>query len=196
MSIRIIWSTMIPKSNIWYGKIFSKSLLCKRLVVSFWRQCHGIFLALQCSTNVDFAWIQFLLVPQDQCLLMDAYPLDWESLWAFVPIVCASVGICITLDVVAVFIIYNRYPLGLLLKTYLLQDSIQLQGWSLGFRLHFVDFDFQSSAPWTHKLLSRFKAAQGRTWQRVEEANLSGREVVQKISTKWWSCGWVVNWKA
>ena len=112
MSIRIIWSTMIPKSNIWYGKIFSKSLLCKRLVVSFWRQCHGIFLALQCSTNVDFAWIQFLLVPQDQCLLMDAYPLDWESLWAFVPIVCASVGICITLDVVAVFIIYNRYTTG------------------------------------------------------------------------------------
>ena len=40
---------------------------------------------------------------------MDAYPLDWESLWAFIPIVCASIGICITLDVVAVFIIYNRY---------------------------------------------------------------------------------------
>ena len=40
---------------------------------------------------------------------MDAYPLDWESLWAFIPIVCASIGICITLDVVAVFIIYNKY---------------------------------------------------------------------------------------
>ena len=43
---------------------------------------------------------------------MDAYPLDWESLWAFIPIVCASIGICITLDVVAVFIIYNRYASG------------------------------------------------------------------------------------
>ena len=40
--------------------------------------------------------------------MMDAYPLDWESLWAFIPILCASVGICITLHVVAVFIIYNR----------------------------------------------------------------------------------------
>ena len=61
-------------------------------------------LELRCN-NVGLKFPPF----QDQCLLMDAYPLDWESLWAFIPIVCASIGICITLDVVAVFIIYNRY---------------------------------------------------------------------------------------
>ena len=70
------------------------------------------------SLNVSLRWSHSLKshnkssrpsIPfQDQCLLMDAYPLDWESLWAFIPILCASVGICITLHVVAVFIIYNR----------------------------------------------------------------------------------------
>ncbi len=40
--------------------------------------------------------------------MMDAYPLDWESPWVFFPIVLASIGICVTLDVVFVFIFYNR----------------------------------------------------------------------------------------
>ena len=57
---------------------------------------------------------------------MDAYPLDWESLWAFIPIVCASIGICITLDVVAVFIIYNRYVSHVLFFGYEKSSTVPL----------------------------------------------------------------------
>ena len=29
---------------------------------------------------------------KDQCLLMDAEPLDWESAWVFFPVLFSSVG--------------------------------------------------------------------------------------------------------
>ena len=45
---------------------------------------------------------------KDQCLLMDADPLDWNSPWVFFPIALSTAGICVTLDVVFVFIFYNR----------------------------------------------------------------------------------------
>jgi hypothetical protein len=54
------------------------------------------------------AGMMISLLIQDQCLLMDAYPLDWESPWVFFPVVVSSIGICVTVDVFAVFILYNR----------------------------------------------------------------------------------------
>ena len=45
---------------------------------------------------------------KDQCLLLDAEPLDWNSPWCFVPLVLAGAGIVFTLNVVLVFILFNR----------------------------------------------------------------------------------------
>lgn len=45
---------------------------------------------------------------KDQCLLLDAKPLEWSSPWAYLPLGFASLGIFLTLLVVLVFILYNR----------------------------------------------------------------------------------------
>ncbi|CAB4063751.1 GRM8 [Lepeophtheirus salmonis] len=45
---------------------------------------------------------------KNQCLKLDAEILHWDSPWAFFPILFSSLGIAITLEVVVVFMVYNR----------------------------------------------------------------------------------------
>ena len=45
---------------------------------------------------------------KDQCLAMEAESLDGQSPWVFFPLLLSSLGIVVTLEVVVVFIFYNR----------------------------------------------------------------------------------------